>query len=432
MKNTRAIQEPSREIPVFGRFDVIVVGGGIAGVAAAVAAARNSARVCLIEKHCALGGLATLGNVIIWLPICDGKGNQVISGLGEELLKLSVADLQQDNTTARFKGIPACWQPGGSLQERTRKRYRTEFNPAAYMFVLEELVTHAGVTLLYDTRFCSIRREGKRISHVIVENKSGRSAIECGVVIDATGDADVCFLAGEETLSLDSNVPAGWFYTLRSGEMKLHAHSNEYCPVGTTEGGQGPFFRGDDAEQVTAHVLLTRKMAREKIKNLRADDPKNDVQLVMPATVACLRMTRRLVGRFTLTEKHVYRWFDDAIGLTGDWRRSGPVYAIPLGCLCGIRTGNLLAAGRCISVDNTVWDVLRAIPPCVVTGEAAGTAAALAAAQADGDVGSVDYHVLKARLQAQGVLLDSKLVAPLNEDMKRTDKTPNEMAEGDI
>ncbi len=431
MYNSKAIQEPAREIPVSGKFDVIVVGGGIAGVAAAVAAARNSARVGLIEKHCALGGLATLGNVTMWLPLCDGKGNQVISGLGEELLKLSVADLRQDNTTARFKGVPACWQPGGNPQARTSKRYRVDFNPASYMFALEELVIHAGVTLLYDTRFCSIRRAGQRISHVIVENKSGRSAMECRVVIDATGDADVCFVAGEETFSLDSNVPAGWFYTLTAGELTLHQHSNNYCPVGTTTGGQGPFFRGDDAKQVTAHLLWTRKLTRDKIKQLRADHTKNDVQLLMPATVACLRMTRRLVGRFILAEKHVHRWFDDTIGLTGDWRRSGPVYAIPWGCLRGIQTGNLLAAGRCISVDNTVWDVLRAIPPCVVTGEAAGTAAALAAAQADGDVGSVDYRVLKDRLLAQGVLLNSKLVGPLNADINWTDQEPDKTVAGD-
>ena len=79
-------------------------------------------------------------------------------------------------------------------------------------------------------------------------------------------------------------------------------------------------------------------------------------------------MTRRLVGRVTLAERHVHQWFDDTIGLTGDWRRSGPVYAIPYGCLRGVQTSNLLVAGRCISVDNTAWDVLRAIPPCVVTG----------------------------------------------------------------
>jgi hypothetical protein len=410
---------------VTGNYDVIVIGGGIAGVAAAVAAARNSARVCLIERYCGLGGLATLGNVTMWLPLCDGMGNQVIAGLGEELLKLSVADLEQNNPSARFRGVPACWQPGGEHQERTRERYRVDFNPAAYMLAIEELVVEAGVKIFYDTRFCAVRREGERISHVIVENKDGRSGLACAVVIDTSGDADVCVAAGETTLSLESNVPAGWFYTLRAGELKLHHLSNAYCPVASIEGVQGPFFSGDNAEQVTAHILQTRMMIRERLRVLRAKYPADDVQLLMLATMACFRMTRRLVGRFTLVEKHVHQWFDDTIGLTGDWRRSGPVYAIPYGCLRGVQTSNLLVAGRCISVDNTAWDVMRAIPPCVVTGEAAGTAAALASAQGNGDVGSLDFHSLRDRLLAQGVLLDSKLISTARKDIGSTKKPPN-------
>ena len=82
----KTVEEPAREIPVWGEYDVIVVGGGVAGVAAAVAAARNGARVCLIEKAHALGGLATLGLVVYYLPLCDGRGNQVIGGLGEEII----------------------------------------------------------------------------------------------------------------------------------------------------------------------------------------------------------------------------------------------------------------------------------------------------------------------------------------------------------
>ena len=416
MCNSTVIQESSRDIPVAEMFDVIVIGGGIAGVAASIAAARNSVRVCLIERYCGLGGLATLGNVTMWLPLCDGRGNQVIAGLGEELLKLSVTELQQDYPVSRFKGIPDCWQPGGNRLERKKKRYRVEFNPASYMLVLEKLVADAGVRLFYDTRFCSVHRESKRISHVIVENKSGRSALACRSVVDTTGDADVCFAAGEKTVSLDSNVLAGWFYTLRAGELELHQLSNKYCPDAGIERAQGPFFRGDAAEQVTAHILKTRMKIRERLAEMRTEHPADELHLLMPAMTACFRMTRRLVGRFTLTQEHVHQWFNDTIGLTGDWRRPGLVYAIPFGCLSGIQTNNLLVAGRCISVDNTAWDALRVIPPCVVTGEAAGTAAALAAAQSDGDVSSVDYSVLKSRLLAQGVLLDPKRVASPNED----------------
>ncbi len=129
----------------------------------------------------------------------------------------------------------------------------------------------------------------------------------------------------------------------------------------------------------------------------------------MPAAMTCFRMTRRLVAGFTLADFHMHQWFDDAIGLTGDWRQPGPVFAIPFRCLQAMQNSNLLVAGRCISVDNTAWDVLRAIPPCVVTGEAAGTAAALAASHADGYIHMMDVSILKNQLCTQGVLLDPAL-----------------------
>ena len=407
---TLSIQEPARTLPVSGTYDVVVIGGGIAGVAAAVAAARNSVSVCLLDKESALGGLATLGNVTTWLPICDGRGRQVIGGLGEELLKLSVADLITDNTTAQFINIPACWQPGGNTDERRTLRYQTDFNPSSYLFALEKLVVDSGVKLLYDTRFCAIQRNDRRLSHVIVENKSGRSALACGTVIDATGDADLSFLAGEKTESLDSNVACGWYYTFKDGALERHAHSNPYCSLGTREGGHGPFFRGDDGDQVTGHILKSRELARTKLAKLRAMHPGKDIQLITPATIACFRMTRRLVSQFSLSESHRHQWFDDAIGLTGDWRKAGPVYAIPARTLFGTKHTNLLTAGRCMSADTSVWDVTRSIPTCVVTGEAAGTAAALAIKLTDSNVQTLDIQILQKQLQAQGVLLNPELV----------------------
>lgn len=407
-----SILEPSRELPVQGAFDVIVAGGGIAGVTAAVAAARNSAKVCLLDKQSALGGLATLGNVTTWLPLCDGMGRQVIGGMGEELLKLSAAGPRRGRTPACFRDIPPCWLPGGDVKERANTRYLTEFNPASYMLALEKLVVDSGVRLMYDTRFCALRREAGRVSHLIVENKSGRFALACGAVVDATGDADVCFLAGEDTESLDSNVLCGWFYTLRNGELEIQYLSNSFCPRATRAGGTGPFFRGDDGGQVTDQILKTRDLVRARLSGHRAQHPGEDVQIILPATMACFRMTRRLVGRHTLCEEHMHQWFDDAVGLAGDWRKAGPVYALPLRSLRAVRTPNLLAAGRCISADTTAWDMTRAIPVCAVSGEAAGTAAALAVRHAGSDVDALPIRVLQRQLESQGVLLDPSLVKP--------------------
>ena len=291
---TSWLVESARKLPIVAAFDVVVAGGGIVGVAAAVAAARNGVSVCLPEKASALGGLATLGNVTVWLPLCDGRGRQVISGLAEEMLELAVAELRKDNRFARFVGVPSCWRPGGDPTERKKLRYQAEFNPGSYLLALDKLVTDAGVRLFYDTRVCAVRQETDRVTHLIVENKSGRCAIACRVVVDATGDADVCFLAGEKTESLDSNVLCGWFYYLQDNVLHLNQLSNQYSPDAGKCGSVGPFFGGDDAEQVTDHILATRELVRKQLAHLRRQHPDADIQGFAPATIACFRMTRRL------------------------------------------------------------------------------------------------------------------------------------------
>ncbi len=406
------IKEPARDLPVAAEYDVLVAGGGIAGVAAAVAARRLGCSVCLVEKESALGGLATLGNVTVWLPLCNGQGRQVIGGIGEELLRLSVRALGRNDPAARFVGVPACWEPGGSLQERRAVRFQAEFNPGAYLFALEEWVKGAGVDLWYDTRICAVRRDQDRVTHAVVENKSGRQALAARVFVDATGDADLCFLAGEATESLDSNVLCGWFYYLVDGKVHLCPCSNPFSSRLGRDGSTGPFFRGDDARQVTDMILGSRDLARRRLAELRARHPDADVQIFAPPTMACFRATRRLVGAATLREADVHEWFDDACGLTGDWRKPGPVWALPWRCLCGVRNRNLAVAGRCISVEPAVWDVTRAIPGCVVTGEAAGSAAALAVHEAEADLHGLKVGRLQAELRARGVLLDPALVRP--------------------
>ncbi len=407
---TDRITEPARNLPVTDRFDVVVAGGGIAGVAAAVAAARNDAKVLLLEKNCALGGLATLGNVIIWLPICDGMGRQVMAGLPEELLKLSVADLGSDHPNARFMGIPKCWLPGGDPGQRKNQRYRTEFNPSAYLLALEELVVEAGVDLLYDSRVCDVKQQGERITHVIVENKSGRSAVACRTVVDATGDADLCYIAGESTESLDTNVLTAWFYHLQRDGLHLHQMSKRYDPDAGVD-ASGPLFRGDHAGQITEQLLGSRRLMHRLLEQIRRDNPDEDIQLIMPATIPCLRMTRRLQNSFSLGKRHMHEWLDDAVGLTGDWRHAGPVYAVPYRAIAAERNCNLLTAGRCISADTSIWDATRAIPTCALTGHAAGTAAAMAAAH-DGNARTLPVPKLQAKLKEQGALIDPELVKP--------------------
>ena len=179
-----SIREEARSLPVTRRCEVLVAGGGIAGIAAALAAARGGRRVLLLEREYALGGMATLGLVTIYLPLCDGAGKQLCFGIAEELLKLSIEQGAEAN-------YPAAWLEGGSSEERIRQRYMVQFNPHLFAMRVEQLLTEAGVEILYGSVLCDAAVTEGRITHVVIENKSGRSAIQAESFIDCTGDADL-------------------------------------------------------------------------------------------------------------------------------------------------------------------------------------------------------------------------------------------------
>lgn len=399
----------SREVPVVGSYDVVVAGGGIAGVAAALAAARAGSRVCLLERYCALGGLATIGNVIIYLPLCDGRGRQVSAGICEEFIRLSVDDVETTLPHLRIEKIPSCWEPGGDPDERLRRRYRTGYNPVTFAYKLERLLLRNRVRILFDTRVCAVDKDGDRIRAVIVENKSGRVALGCQAVVDASGDADVCHVAGEQTVSLRSNVRSGWYYVVEKGEVKLASLTKIPRDDGRRAPESGRNYRGDDGGEVTAMILDSRQFIMEDVARRGAACGGLAYPINVPM-LASFRMSRRLVGTRTLRERDCHRWFDDTLGLTGDWRKPGPVYSLPLSILAAVRTPNLITAGRCISAAGRAWDVTRVIPTCAVTGEAAGAAAAALARDGLKGFGDLDVPRLQAYLKRHRVILDPRLV----------------------
>lgn len=387
------IEEAARTLNVARSVDVLVAGGGIAGVAAALASARNGAQTLLLEKECALGGLATLGMIIRYLPLCDGYGHQVIGGIGEELMRESqrYGVLKMHGP---WYGLPEVWTGEGSVEARAKKRFEADYDAGPMIMTLEKLLQEAGVEIWYDTRLCSASSGG--LTHVIVENKSGRLALEARAFVDATGDADLCFLAGEATESSDQNRRSGWYFSVRDDENPvLHTLTDplyQPCLPGSR------FYAGDRGSDVSAYVQDMHDMILENAQK------QNAVPFLIP-TIPLLRMTRRLLGRETLTEANLGQWRTDAVALTGDWRKPAPVYAIGLAHLQGVKSANLFAAGRCISSAGDAWDVTRVIPTCAATGEAAGLAAAMWA-----QTGTVDVPALQNRLKAAGAILDPSLL----------------------
>jgi hypothetical protein len=403
------IVEPERKTGIGASCDVLVVGGGIAGIAAAMAAARGGSDVILLEREYALGGMATLGLVTIYLPLCDGEGHQLVYGIGEELLKLSIRHGAEAN-------YPKAWLEGGSTEERIEHRYITQFNPHLFALSCEEVLGHLGVRILYGSAACAVTKDADRISSVIIENKSGRSAISVGSVIDCTGDADICHLSGARTsLHTGGNGLASWYYYYSRGKNSLKMFGLADIVPGdepaAQKDGKGDYeaaivesidenirFSGVNGEELSRAVVTAHGKMYEDILSGHAKDP--EYVPVTISTIPLVRMSRRLVGVYEMDESEDRLHMKDSIGMTGDWRKRGPAFEIPFGTLYGPEVKNLLAAGRDISVTDAMWDITRVIPPCAVTGEAAGTAAAMTS-----DFTTLSIPDLQEKLVSQGVKL---------------------------
>ena len=394
------VLEPAKELPVSGSYDTVVVGGGFAGVAAALAAARGGNRVLLCERMFMLGGLGTAGLVTIYLPLCDGRGHQVSFGIAEELLKVSI----RDGHEARY---PKAWLEGGTLEERAAQRYLVRYNAAACAIAYEKLLLEEGVTILYGTTVCDVMVSEGVITHLIVENKSGRSAIECGNVIDCSGDADVCKYAGEETAQYGrGNILAAWYYyTNEEGNnLQMLGFADVPNPKGRP-GEQAAMvnrkrYAGLEAEELTDFVICSH---RSTYNHFLLDNPLNEKHMLTTiATIPQVRMTRGLKGLYWMTKEDNHKFMEDSVGMFSDWhgKGDGSCYEVPFRALHGSKIRNLAAAGRTIAAEDWMWDLTRVIPVCSVTGEAAGTAAALAKNFTDVDVAS-----LQAKLVENGVKL---------------------------
>lgn len=395
----KTIIEKQRETAVTDNCDVLVAGGGIAGIAAALSAARAGADVLLIEKQVMLGGLATLGLITYYLPLCDGEGHQVSFGISEELLRLSIKHGAEEQ-------YPKPWLENGTFEERKATRFTVRYNPHLFAVEAERLLRKEGVRILYDTLLCDTVVEDGKITHVMIENKSFRSAIAVKSVIDCTGDADLCVLAGAKTAEFpQKNILASWYYYMgKNGYDLQHLGCADIPDEQKQAGKEGvkPIvdrrFTGLDAVENSEMICIAHDTMLSDVLKHRANDP-TYTPVTMPM-VPLVRMTRRIDGVSVLSNKDAHTYVDNSIGMIGDWTRRGPVHEIPFTALYGNEVKNLITAGRNISVNDAMWNVSRVIPACAVTGEAAG----LAAAMTD-DFTTLNVSELQKRLVENGVVL---------------------------
>ena len=357
-----------------GTYDVIVVGGGIAGVAASVSAARNGAKVLLVEKQINLGGLATGGLISWYEPLCDGKGKQMITGIAEELIKLSAQ--------YGFDNLPEKWG-GTSGNPPKNQRYATLFSPTVFSVALDDFVVKNGVTVRFDSRATYPVMEGNVCTGVIVESVSGSEFFGAHAVIDATGDATIMHRAGIPTVEGENFMTyivhmfdADDIDKLRERDLpKFRRWVNKGSDLNGNGHPKGMrMLKGIHAEDITDYILAGKRGMLEYIKTL----DKNSFDIMTLPTMPQLRTIRRIIGKcdFNAVDGET---FADSIGTCGDFRPEhiGKHYEIPAGALYHENFPNLFAAGRIISAPKgNGWEVARVIPSCALTGEAAGKLAA--------------------------------------------------------
>lgn len=381
------------EIPVKESYDVIVCGAGVAGIAAALCAKRKGKSVLLVEKSTILGGLATLGLINLFVTMDNGRGKLIVKGMCQEFVELA--------KKYSYDTIRPEWKDGEPKGPCT-VGYSSRYSPQIFALTFNEILYKEGVKLYFDCIASEPVMDGKHCRGVILQSKSGREFYGAKVVVDATGDADILALAGVPT------VTGGNYYTYVShlvslesckkaidtgniANVMIHHHGGRATLEGYNQPADKKLYTGTNVEDVSEYLILNQLDCLEGIKS--TDRFTRDI-VTMPG-MAQFRTTRHIAGDYSVKMEDVYRHFEDSVAVSNDFSHKDLLFEVPLRAMTKKGFDNLITCGRCVDATGYAWDVLRVIPPAIVTGQAAGAAASNAI-----DEGCAIYDVDIKKLQA--------------------------------
>ena len=403
LKDGRVVQ-PARELTVFRRADVAVVGGGPAGFAAALASARTGAKTVLVERYGSLGGLFTNGLVLILIGTAEG-----VRGGEQRLVTKGICGEFMDRCAAMGK-----W---AVRTDRHHGPYQPTVDPEAAKVLMDRMARAEGnLEVVFHCWGVDVVQDGSAVKGVVFESKQGREAILAERVVDCTGDGDVAFQAGADFRQVTHNL--GFVTQLgnigRATPEQMSAKAADGFPKVPNEPIPGAFWRnwlgpqgnGLAVRELTAAEFGHREASWRLVEKMRATPGFEATYVMNTCSQLGVRATRLIKTDHTLAmaETDARTAFADAIGMSGDDTFTRGAFQIPYRTLLPSGVENLLVAGRAIGVAPDVIDRARLIPVCMVTGEAAGTAAALSV-RAGVTPRALDVSALRRTLAANGVCL---------------------------